>query len=186
MDYILHAVANSRIWLSNFHFAKWQSLFCSDLLARISHVAPTKGKARVFVLHEPRRQRGRQDYWTAWNEWVNECIQLKSPSEFSGCWWTLGGSPGSSVVKNLPAKQETWIWSLDWEDPLEKEMATCSNILAWKIPWTKQSSEQQSMGLQRVKHGSAIKQQQRQMDLRKNRYILETSRALGHWGLFGS
>ena len=40
------------------------------------------------------------------------------------------------VVKNPPAKQETQIQSLDWEDPLEKEMATHSSILAWKIPWT--------------------------------------------------
>ena len=44
-------------------------------------------------------------------------------------------SPGGSVVKNLPAKQETWVWSLDWEDPLEKEMETHSSILAWEIPW---------------------------------------------------
>ena len=41
-----------------------------------------------------------------------------------------------SVVKNLPAKQEIWVRSLGQEDPLEKEMATHSNILAWEIPWT--------------------------------------------------
>ena len=49
--------------------------------------------------------------------------------------------PGGSVVKNPPADslmQEVWIWRPDWENPLEKEMATCSRILAWKIPWTKQ------------------------------------------------
>ena len=40
------------------------------------------------------------------------------------------------MVKHLPAVQETWVWSLGWEDPLEKEMATQSNILAWRIPWT--------------------------------------------------
>ena len=44
--------------------------------------------------------------------------------------------PGGPVVKNLPAKQETWVWSLGWGDPLEKEMATHSSILAWEIPWT--------------------------------------------------
>ena len=38
------------------------------------------------------------------------------------------------MVKNLPAKQEMWVRSLDWDDPLEKEMATYSNILAWEIP----------------------------------------------------
>ena len=46
------------------------------------------------------------------------------------------GFPGYSVVKNLPAMQETGIQSLGQEDPLEKGMATHSSILAWKIPWT--------------------------------------------------
>ena len=39
------------------------------------------------------------------------------------------------MIKNLPALQETWVRSLDWEDPLEKGMATHSSILAWKTPW---------------------------------------------------
>ena len=42
------------------------------------------------------------------------------------------------MVKNLPAKQETQVQSLDWEDPLEKEMATHSSTLAWEIPWTEE------------------------------------------------
>ena len=46
------------------------------------------------------------------------------------------GIPCGSVVKNLPAMQETWVQSLSWEDPPEKGMATHSNILAWRIPWT--------------------------------------------------
>ena len=46
----------------------------------------------------------------------------------------LPGFLGGSVVKNLPAKQETRVWFLGWEDPLEKEMATHSSILAWEIP----------------------------------------------------
>ena len=41
------------------------------------------------------------------------------------------------MVKNLPVMQETWVPSLGWEDPLEKEMATHSSILAWRIPWTR-------------------------------------------------
>ena len=40
------------------------------------------------------------------------------------------------MVKNLPAKQETWVRSLGWEDPLEKKKTTHSSILAWRIPWT--------------------------------------------------
>ena len=44
----------------------------------------------------------------------------------------------AQLVKNLPTMRETWVRSLDWEDPLEKEMATHSRILAWKIPWTEE------------------------------------------------
>ena len=50
----------------------------------------------------------------------------------------LWGFPGGSVVKNLPAKQETQVQYLGWEDPLEKEMATLSSILVWKIPWAEE------------------------------------------------
>ena len=54
--------------------------------------------------------------------------------------------------KNLPAVQETQIWSLGQEDPLEKEMATHSSILAWKTPWTEEPGRLQSIGSQRVGH----------------------------------
>ena len=50
------------------------------------------------------------------------------------------GFPGGSVVTNLPAMQERWVQSLGQEDPLEKEMATHSSILAWKIPWIEEST----------------------------------------------
>ena len=58
----------------------------------------------------------------------------------------------AQTVKNLPAMQEIWVQSLGWEDPLEKGMATLSNILAWKIPWTEEPGGLQSMGLQRAGH----------------------------------
>ena len=51
------------------------------------------------------------------------------------------------MVKNLPAMQQIWVQSLDQEDPLEKEMATPSSTLAWKIPWTEKPSRLQSMGV---------------------------------------
>ena len=54
-------------------------------------------------------------------------------------------------VKNLPAVQETGNQSLGWEDPLEKEMATHSSILSWKISWTEEPGGLQSMGSQRVR-----------------------------------
>ena len=53
-------------------------------------------------------------------------------------------------LKRLPAVRETWVRSLGWEDPLEKEMTTHSSILAWRIPWTKEPGGLQSTGLQRV------------------------------------
>ena len=52
-------------------------------------------------------------------------------------------------MKNLPTVQEMQVQSLDWKDPLEKEMATHSSILAWEIPWTEESGRLQSMGLQK-------------------------------------
>ena len=54
------------------------------------------------------------------------------------------------MVKQLPAMREIWVRSLGWEDPLEKEMATHSSILAWKIPWMEEPGRLQSMGSQRV------------------------------------
>ena len=57
----------------------------------------------------------------------------------------------AQMVKHLPAIQETWVQSLGWEDPLEKEMATHSSTLAWKIPWTEEPGRLQSMGSQRVR-----------------------------------
>ena len=52
------------------------------------------------------------------------------------------------MVKNLPAMWETWVQSLGWEDPLEKETATRPSILPWRIPWTEKSGMLQFMGLQ--------------------------------------
>ena len=62
----------------------------------------------------------------------------------------------AQTVKCLPADRETRVRSLGWEDPLEKEMATHSGTLAWKIPWAEKPDRLQSMGLQRVGHDWAI------------------------------
>ena len=55
-------------------------------------------------------------------------------------------------LKHLPPMRENWVWSLSWEDPLEKEMTTHSSILAWRIPWTEEPGRPQSLGSQRVRH----------------------------------
>ena len=58
----------------------------------------------------------------------------------------------AQMVKNLPAVQETWVQSLGHEHALEKKMATHSNILAWRIPWTEEPGGLQSIGSQRVRY----------------------------------
>ena len=63
-----------------------------------------------------------------------------------------GVSLVAQKVKHLSAMQETWVRSLGWEDPLEKEMAAHSKVLAWKIPWTVEPGKLLSMGSLRVRH----------------------------------
>ena len=62
------------------------------------------------------------------------------------------GFPGGSAKRIRLPMQEMWVQSLDWEDSLEKEMATHSSNLIWKIPWTEEPGQLQSMGSQRVRH----------------------------------
>ena len=62
------------------------------------------------------------------------------------------GFPAGSVVKNPPVKQETWVRSLGPEGPLEKEMATHSSVLAWRLSWTEEPGGLQTIGSQRVGH----------------------------------
>ena len=64
----------------------------------------------------------------------------------------IGASLVAQRLKSLPPMQETWVRSLAQKDPLEKEMATHSSILAWRIPWMEEPGRLQSMGLQRVRH----------------------------------
>ena len=64
------------------------------------------------------------------------------------------GFPCGSAGKNLPAIWETWVWSLGWEDPLEKGKATHYSIFAWRIPWTEEPGRLQSLVSKRVRHNS--------------------------------
>ena len=64
----------------------------------------------------------------------------------------LRASLVAQTVKRLSAMQETQVRSLGWEDPLEKEMATHSSTLAWRIPWMEEPGRLQSMGSQRLRH----------------------------------
>ena len=113
---------------------------------------------------------GRNGMRTEWNipihekEWNNaicrtwmhlEVILLSevSQKETNITWYHLYKDfPVAQTVKNLLAVQETRVWSLGQEDPLEKGMAIQCSILAWRIPWTEEPGRLQSMGSQRVGH----------------------------------
>ena len=89
-------------------------------------------------------------HWLHVKEWDKVHTNKKQLSK--GNVWITEGFPVAQTVKRLPAKRETWVQFLGWEDPLEKEMATHSSTLAWKIPWTEEPGRPQSMGSQRVRH----------------------------------
>ena len=75
------------------------------------------------------------------------CLLCNTPSNA-----LFGASFEAQMVKNLPAIWETQVQSLGWEDPVEKEMAAHSSILAWRITWSEEPGGQQTMGSQRVGH----------------------------------
>ena len=78
------------------------------------------------------------------------CGDLNGKEVQEGRVWVYVGFPVGSAIKSQSATQESRVWSLGWEGPLEKEMATHYSILAWEIPWTEKPGGLQSMGLQRV------------------------------------
>ena len=81
---------------------------------------------------------------------MNSIILGLQPPTLASSLILLRTSLVAQMAKNLLAKQETWVQSLGWEDPLEEGMATHSSILAWRIPWTEDPGGLQSMGLQSV------------------------------------
>ena len=94
------------------------------------------------------------------------------------------GFPGGLAVKNLPAKQEMQVGSLSGKDPLEKEMATYSSILAWETPWTEEPGGLQSMGSQKSRTWPVTNQQQGGQELRG--VSLKTKSALTVSGTAGA
>ena len=99
-------------------------------------------------------------------EWGKNTEKRKKHREMTKTKWKSWWGRASLVaqmVKWLPAMQETWVRSLGREDPLKKEMATHSSILAWKILWSEEPGSLQSMGLQRVGHDWATKHKLRSL-----------------------
>ena len=84
-----------------------------------------------------------------------KCFGIVYSIEFHSSSSGLRASLVAQTVKHLPAMRETWVRSLDWEDPLEKEMAIHSSAIAWKIPWAEDPDKLQSKGSQRVRQDQA-------------------------------
>ena len=91
-----------------------------------------------------------------YNSLVIQIINIEGFYFFRGIWIFYKSFRMASLVaqliKNLPVMLQTWVRSLDQENPQEKEMATHSSIFAWRIPWTEEPDELQSMESQRVGH----------------------------------
>ena len=85
-------------------------------------------------------------YGAAQSQTQLKWLSCSSSSQFGIDSNQLWASLVAQMVKNLPEMWETWVWSLGWDDPLEKGMTTYSNILAWGIPWKKELGGLQSMG----------------------------------------
>ena len=106
------------------------------------------------------KEKTRSERKCSWSSWANVLGQSALmfatfvPSQFD-IEVSVWGFPGSSDGKDLPAVQKTWVWSLDWEDPLGMGTATHSSVLAWTIPWAEDPGWLHSMGSQRVKHNWA-------------------------------
>ena len=106
----------------------------------VSSTPPRGARREIFI--EKTQKQNKEMIWWATVKWLP---YLRKPS----------GHPLGSTVINLPAvqeHQETHVWSLGWEDPLEEKMAIHSSILAWKIQWKEELGGLQSIGLQRVGH----------------------------------
>ena len=89
-----------------------------------------------FIVHKLLQHCRHQTIWTTWYQTIIRLLQDK---------WAL---LEAQTVKNLPARQETQVQPLGWEDSLEKGMAMHSSILAWRIPWTEEPGGPQSMASQ--------------------------------------
>ena len=106
--------------------------------------APWVWTRRPGLLRFIGSQRVRHDWATELSDWcmlMFQCLDL-----------TLSTSLVPQRLKHLSAMQETWVWSLGQEDPLEKEMTTHSSIIAWRIPWMEEPCGPQSTGSQRIRH----------------------------------
>ena len=138
------------LWANFFFFLKYQIYILKDTLKNSDPICFQHSEFRLgFSLSLETLTDLRSSHQAKTRFCVCVCVL----SCFSCVW--LCATRASLVgqrLKRLPAMWETWVQSLGWEDLLEKEMATHSNILAWRIPWMEEPGRLQSTGSQRVGH----------------------------------
>ena len=109
----------------------------------------TKFKGRLWLCH---LEWSKQESTLSFNCKADACVVFLKTELCGIAQYLERTSLVAQMVKCLPTMWETWVWSLGWGDPLEKEMATHSSNLAWKVPWMEKPGRLWSMGLQRVGH----------------------------------
>ena len=137
-------------WAYNKNYASWKRAL-TELSWHLDLVflgcRPIRNNFLLFISHPV------CSILLQWHKWTNLSTTHQNLSQFSNkchvAIHSIGASLIAPLVKNLPAMQETLVWYLGWEDPLEKGMATHSSILAWRIPWRKESGGLQSMKSQK-------------------------------------
>ena len=130
----------------------WNLYAGQEATVRMGHVQQTGSKSRKeyvkAVYCHPAYLTYIQSTTCKMPGWIKHKLESRVPGEMS----ITSDSLVAQVVKCLPTIWETWVQLLRREDPLQKEIATYSSTLAWKIPWTKEPGTLQSMGSQRVGH----------------------------------
>ena len=137
------------------HWWKWTIATCKNMDVAHKYIEPRKTNTREEMTNGFLciKSKISKDIW----QWMGTTGNFGAPVKVSfvkihQAMHMVRTSLLAQMVKRLSTMQETWVQSLDWEDPLEKEMAIHSSTLAWKIPWTEEPGRLQSMGSQRVGH----------------------------------
>ena len=150
---------------------KWLCLETMDMnLSKLQEVVKDR-KAWSAAVHGVTKSQTRLSDWTTTNQGIASATRTEvwNCSDLSRIWTSMV----AQTVKCLPMTWETQVWSLGQEDPLEKETATHSSILAWKIPWTEDPGRLQSMGSQRVGHNWVTSLSKRDMFISLWNNVLE-------------
>ena len=133
---------------------------------------PSRNLSKKHIIMVPRKSSQSKHSLLILNIILRVLLALKEDKAYIKASQVAG-----AVVKNLPAIQETQVCFLDWEDPLELEMATHSRILAWKIPWTEKCGRQTSIGWQTAGHEWATELVQKNLTLLKNVWVILNTHA---------